>query len=587
MTKKVLFCSVIALCSVALAGCSSDDDYLGNMPSGGGGGGMGGMGSGSSLMTFETLSDFTVELNTTALDEQDVVPTSTADATYNHYVENNFSEKNAVNVVFSDGSATVTGLASGDVANVDGAYVEIVSATSGNTYNVSGSTTAGQLRIVSDKKFKLALNGVSINNPDGAAINIQDGNCFVVLTGDNVLSDGSSASYSTSNDEDMKAVFFSEDDLRLSGNGTLTINANNSKGKAALQSDDQIFIRPGVNLAITSGSSAGNGIKTNEALTVKGGVINITTAATGAKGLSSDADMTIDGGRITAITTGGVDTSDPSDPSGSAGIKCDSTLTVNGGELWLKSTGTGGKGISVDYDLVFNGGTTYVITSGSKYGSSNSVSPKGIRCDKNITINGGDIYVRTSGSNAEGIESKATLTFNGGRTAAQAYDDGFNASTSITMNGGYALAISTGSSDGMDSNGNIKVTGGVLMGVASNSNSEDGLDCESGISLTGGVAMGFSTGGMGGRISSGRYLYTTVSGSAGSYCALLSGSTPQYVFALPRTYSSGKLLLVTSLASGSYTLGTGVTPTGGTKWMNYYDGATSVSGGSSTSVTLR
>ncbi len=357
----------VALCCATFIACSSDDDFERMVDMSGGGSSTGGMssGSGSGLMTFDILSDFEVELNYTTLSESDVVPTSSSDASYNHYVENNFDEKTVVSVTYSDGGATVSGLPSGDVATINGGQVEIVATSSGNTYNVSGSTSDGQLRIVSDKKFKLALNGVSINNPDGAAINIQDGNCFVVLSGENTLSDGSSAAYSTSNDEDMKAVFFSEDDLRFSGSGSLTINANNNQGKAGLQSDDQIFIRPGVSIAISCGTGAGNGIKTNETLTVKGGVLNITTSGTGAKGLSSDADMPRAGGRIPASTTGGVVTSDPTDPTGSAGIKCDSTLTVNGGELWLKSSGTGGKGISVDYNLVFNGGTTYVITTGA------------------------------------------------------------------------------------------------------------------------------------------------------------------------------------------------------------------------------
>lgn len=605
---------LLTLATVFLLAACAKDDWTNNGWNNNGGGGSdvpgGNSGSSGELMSFDELSNFAVEINTATLSEQENIPTDKTDALYNNYVENNFSAQITTSIVFNGtDDAKVTGIADGDTVTVNKGAVEVRTHSKGLTLCVSGSTSNGSLKIYSEKKFRLELKDASITNADGAAINIQKGNCFLVLSGTNTLADGAEATYSKPENEDMKAVLFAEDDLRISGSGLLSVTANNKVGKAAITSDDAVFIRPNTNIQISSKESAGNGIKANERLIVKGGVLNIETAGAGSKGLSADGNMTIDGGRITIITTGGVDTSVANDPSGCAAIKCDSTLQVNGGELRLKSTGQGGKGISSDLAVNIGGGKVFIITQGSQYGtssgggmgpgggpggmggwgqssSSNSVSPKGIRCDGDITISGGDIFVRTGGSNAEGIESKATLTFSGGNTAALAYDDGFNAKT-INISGGKALAISSGNCDGMDSNGAISATGGVLIGVASTMGSEDGIDCESTLTISNATVIGLSSGGLGIRIS-GSYISTTVSGNANDYVSLCSGSDPLVTFKLPRTYNSGRLILsAPSLKSGSYDLYTGTTPTGGTLWMNFLEGCKSVTNGSCTAVQSR
>ena len=610
-----------AACVCAACSTGYDDDWENYIPEGQGGGMTPGGGSSSSeMVSLGTLTSFSVDINTTSMSETEVIPTDENDAHYNDYIENNFEEKNTVGIAFNGTSdATVSGTVKGDTITVSGGHVEVHAHSKGMVLKVSGETTDGSLKIYSEKKFELLLNGTSITSTSGSAINIQDGNCFVVINGTNTLADSSSAAYTPSattpeyaslvSAEDMKAVFFSEDDLRFSGSGTLTINAQNQKGKAGISSDDAIFIRPNTNLHITCGSGAGNAIKANDDICMRGGVVNTETAGSGSKGLSSDCLLEVEGGRLTAITTGGVDTSVANDYSGCAGIKADSVMTVSGGELYLKSTGQGGKGISCDDVINITGGQLRIITTGSQYGSSssnnrggwgpgqsssssdNSVSPKGIKGDANVNISGGDIMVRTSGSNAEGIESKATLTFSGGKTAVSAYDDGLNASTAINVSGdAYVFAISNGQGDGIDSNGSIKATGGVMIGVASTVGSEEGIDLEnSTFSMSNAtvISIGNSSMTMGANYS-GHYISTSISGSAGSCFALTSGDKPVAVFALPRQYSGGRLLLSTpSMSSGSYTLSSGVTVNGGSQWMMLYEGVTSVSGGSSTSVTAK
>lgn len=602
--KKTLL--IIAFTSLLMSGCEVDDWTEGNGTDPFSPGGGSGSGTSSGIMDFGTLAKFTVELNTAKLTETETIPSDESDAYYNEYIENNFTAKNTTTITFNaESDASISGQVKGDTIEVKGGAVLVKAHSKGLTLKVAGTSTNGYLKVWSEKKWSLDLAGVTLTNPDGAAINIQEGNCFVVLSGDNSLSDGASAAYKTEGEEDMKAVLFSEDDLRFSGTGSLKISANNAQGKNGISSDDAIFIRPNTNIQITSGASAGHGIKANDAVVIKGGVVNIETAGKGTKGVKCDGYIEVAGGRLTAITTGGVDTSVANDPTGCAAMKADSVINISGGELHLKSTGQGGKGINADQEINISGGTIYALTTGNKYSASRdiSTSPKGIRSEKDINISGGDIFVRTEGSNGEGLESKASLNFTGGNTAAYAYDDGFNAASSINISGGKALAISTGDGDGMDSNGTINATGGVLIGVASTLNSEDGIDFETkftigsdatviGLCAQGMGSMGGGFGGFGGGSSSskysGSYISTKVTGSAGDYVSLTDNSgTPLVTFQLPRTYNSGSLEISAPglKSSTTYKLQTGVTPTGGTLWMNYYNGATSVSGGSSTSVT--
>lgn len=605
---KILINLFLIFSVILIGSCTTDipwNDFQPNGDFGPGGGMPGGQGGSMSgaLIDLDGLNSFTIDFDHTPLSENEELPADISDPYFNEYVENNFSAKETTSIRFTDNGAVIEGLVTGDTITTEGDHILVKAHKEGLVLKVSGKSENGSLRIYSDKKFELILSDTQICNPEGAAINIQKGNCFVVLDGENSLSDGSAAQYAKTNDEDEKAVFFSEDDLRFSGKGSLNIVAANSYGKSCLASDDALFFRPGIELQLQAGASAGHGIKANDAIVVKGGVFNIHTEAKGKKALTCDGLGHFAGGRITAITTGGVDNTVATDLSGSACIKTDSTLLITGGELRLKSTGQGGKGISCDQNIQIEGGDLYIITTGAMYGTSNdnrpgwggnnsssdnSVSPKGIKGDQNVTISGGNIYIRTSGTNAEGIESKTTLSFTGGNTAVSAYDDGLNANKAINVSGGHIFSASNGVGDGIDSNGSISATGGVMIGIASTMGSEEGVDLENStftisnatvISIGGGMR-----GGMGSRYN-GHYVSTSVSGEAGSCIALANGTTPLLVFRLPRICNGANLLMSSpSLSTGSYQLISNATAKGGTYWMNLLEGATSVSGGSSLTV---
>lgn len=569
--QKLGFIALV-VAGICAASCSNEDEWEPDWNSGNNGGGS----STSVTASIGDLTSFSIAIDSTSLSESETIPSDDED-----YVENN-TFNSVISIDYNGSEATVTGDVEGVSVACDGAHVVVTSTVKGVRYVLSGTTSNGSFKIYSEKKYALELNGVSITNPTGAAINSQSKKrAYVILDSGtmNRLADGES--YTTVDDEDMKGVFFSEGELLFSGSGKLRVY---SSGKHGIVSDDYVLFRPGGNIYVNS--SSGHCVKANDAIYVRGGVINLETSANGAKGLNCDSVVVIDGGRITALTTGdAIWDTDDSELKGPAGIKSDYGFTMNGGEVYAKSSGKGGKGISSDDVMTFNDGTVRIITTGTKYTYGNdSKSPKGIRGDNDIVINGGSIKVRTTGGeNSEGIESKATLTVNGGTTEVYAYDDAINAKTSIVINGGSVFTYAE-HDDGVDSNGTLTIAGGTVVACGTTS-PEDGFDCDnSTFKITGGTILG-----IGGGSTSPSSSVTTqpvallgASGlNASTYIALADNDGKNvYAFKVPRSYNSCTLLLSSpSLKKGGKcTVSTGVSVTGGTDFDGLVTNST-ISGG--------
>ena len=334
--------------------------------------------SGSS--TAGDVTKFTVELNKSAISETQKVDTGDDD-----YIENSSFAK-TITITFSKtGSATVSGDDAGIVAINGNDVVATNTTETVIKYVLTGETTDGFFKLYSSKKQAIVLNGVSITNPDGAAINNQSKKrTFIVLNDGtkNYLTDGTKYSDATDS-EDMKACFFSEGQLIFSGSGYLEVDAN---CKAGIRSDDYVRTMPNTNIYVDA--SSGNGIRGNDAVIVTGGVINVNITGTADKGISTDGEVRIDGGRTTILTSGGYEyDSDDKDYSACSGIKADSIININGGELNIKSTGTGGKGLNCDDQININDGVVRIITTGKRQkDNKGSVSPKGIKANGNITF---------------------------------------------------------------------------------------------------------------------------------------------------------------------------------------------------------
>lgn len=521
-----------------------------------------------------------------------------------YWEANDFST--TVTVAFSGTTATVESTNSDVLTNVDGAYVTIDMLTN-SVKNVeivvSGTTTDGQLKIYGEKKFKLTLNGVDITSSKGPAINDQcKKRAFVYLPDGttNRLTDASS--YTTepyyldsSADEDRKGCFFSEGNLIFSGSGVLVVDGNYKHGIAT---DGYMYVRPGVTIAVTDAAKNAIQVKgdTDDGIGIKvtGGLIYANTTATAGKAMKTDLNVDIIGGTLQLNTSGGSEyDSDEQDTSSPACIKADGNVAISGGTLTLKSTGQGGKGIKADGTLTVSGGTTTVTTTGGKYvyneAQDLTASPKGIRADGDITINGGNLNIAVTGQSdgSEGLESKSTITVNSGVVYIYAYDDAMNAATDISINGGkvYCYAVNN---DGIDSNGSLSISGGLVIGIGTGA-PESGIDCDNSnnFKINGGtvIAMGGTLQSNPSSSSSQRCVVcNSVSATKDAYFSILDSSdSPILSFMFPRTLSGASLLVSSpDIASGSsYTLSSGGSLSGYTdSWNGWFSGGT-WSGGTS------
>lgn len=551
---------------------------------------------------------------------------------------------NAVFIAFSYDAVTVTNPYADKGVSItsDGGDV-VVKSTIADTeinYVLSGATKDGSFKIYSDYKFGIGLNGVSIINGDGAAINIQSGKkVSIALVGgtSSRLVDG--ATYAASGDEDMKGTLFSEGQLNFDGNGSLWVYGYN---KHAIASDDYIRVKGGnitIKTAVKDGihaneyiridngilniratgdgiecekgyiainggtidvNSVGDAVKTSYSgtdtsilpyITISGGTIDATTTGEGSKGLKSKGDITVANGNITLATTGSAyyDTDD-ADISSPAGIKADGNFVMEKGNLTITSSGAGGKGINVDGTLIINDGVISVVTTGDqfKYGKDDTAA-KAIKSDGDLTVNGGTITIKTSKTEAEGLESKTTLTINNGKIEIEAYDDCINASNHIQINGGSIYCYSQ-TNDGIDSNGTLTITGGTVVSSGATA-PEEGFDCDNNtFKITGGtlVGIGGSTSTPTSSVSTQR---TVIYGGSGTANQLIhiesSDGTGILTFKVPRAYNQMTLLFSgANLASNtSYTIYTGGSVSGGTDFHGLYSGATYTKGTSAGTFT--
>ena len=574
--KKIMLYAMLMASAVVQTSCSSEDplDELLNDERWNNGnntseynGLNGPVGNGNSTTTGE-LATFDISLDAMTVEPAEAATEYFPDE--EDMLENNeFTTEVAIDL-----SNPVAKTENGVEVTVNGGHI---TANHGSTkkvcYVVSGTTTNGSLTVLGDKKYAVKLNDVSITNPDSAALNLLSGKrAYILLPSGsiNTLADGSGGSH--------KGALYCKGKLLFNGTGSLSVTGNTNNG---IHSADYIVFRKGNKVYVKS--TANHGIKANDGVFVNGGILNVEVSAAAAKGINSESHVIVNGGRTTVITSGnGVYDTDDKEAKGAAGIKADSTLTVNGGELWLKSTGSGGKGINVDMEATFNGGSVYVVTTGGQFKSNNDTSsPKGIKVDGNLTINGGTIWVRTSGYNGEGIETKSVLTITGGEVASYAYDDAINSKSDMTVSGGYVFAQGQ-HNDGLDANGNCYIKGGLVYAICSgtpevaiDANTEGGKK----LYVTGGTII--AVGGLENGSQLTQSCYQASSWSPNTWYALTVGSET-FAFQTPSSGGSG---LVVSGASQP-TLQSGVSTSGGTsRFGGLGITGTTVSSGSSVSLS--
>lgn len=508
------------------------------------------------------------------------------------------------------------------------------------TYTLSGTTADGGFFLSGAYKSTVKLAGLELTNPVGAALEIANGKRIQLSVKNgtvNSLTDGSGGS--------QKGCVYSKGQLQIQGNGVLNVAGNTkhaiksgdyisvknltlniTKAVGDGISCNEYFLMESGLLTISgvgddgiqcdldgdssTGETVGHEDEDSGNIYLQGGAIDISVTADAAKGIKSEGAIKVYGGDIAVTTSGGgVWDSEDMKTKAASCMDADGDMYISGGALNLASSGAGGKGVSGNGIFTAVGGVVMVSTSGNavvasssgvvstitssqqldRYDSDYKSSPKGIKVDGAILISDSAVVsVATAGAGGEGVESKHSIEITGGQLTVDATDDAINASyeTStggtgdISISGGMVYARSTGN-DGIDSNGNCYIKGGVVYAVGS-SQPEVAIDANSEeqkkLYVTGGTII--AIGGLERGSSLTQTCYQTSSWNRNTWYAMTVGNET-IAF---RTPASGGSTLVVS-GTSQPTLKSGITVNGGTEIFNGNGFVEAViSGGSS--VTL-
>lgn len=405
----------------------------------------------------------------------------------------------------SSGAKEITLNGSSAVCTAGGVAINgsVVTIAAAGEYTVSGTLDNGQLIVNTGEDamdVTVHLHGVSITNQSDAAIYVaQAKNVYLMLDDgtENTLVSGTESTASAFDGTQNGAAIFSEDDLKISGNGKLDIRGMINNG---ITGKDDVDIQGG---AITI-SAVNNGIKGSESVTVTGGALAITSGNDGIKSSSALKE----GKGYVRIDDGAVSVSCVGD-----GISAETELTVNGGSISVESTGDPASGsckaVKAKTGLTVNGGTlcltsrdhtlhsaAWLTVSGGEL-ELVSHEGKGLAAHGDILLSGGTLNISAFDDGIEGATvvalSGSAVNIDAGGSGIKVGEkgNGFTAGTgSLSVSGGSAVIFSAGVP--LNSRGTMAVSGGTVLGLGTaktlrefDSFSQSYLSC--GVSLAAGT----------------------------------------------------------------------------------------------------
>jgi len=329
----------------------------------------------------------------------------------------------------------------------------------------------------------IVVNAVNDGIKGRDSIAIKDANISVNAGGDGMQS---------TNDEDSKKGYIAVE------SGTLHITA----GKDGIQAETRVFISDG-NITISSGggsvndslksSNMGNPWDNRDMANNSNNAIDVVSA----KGIKAAVDITIMGGTVT------IDSADDA-------INSNDSVTINGGNIVLAS---GDDGMHSDSALEINGGDISITKCYEGLESAVVTINDGnihiISSDDGINIIGGNEgfpmmgQPRQMGTPPDGQQGQSDgMAINGqpGQNVSppvngQPGQDNFNSSGNnyLNINGGFLAINAMG--DGLDINGSINMTGGVVIVNGPTANDNGALD-HVGFKMTGGFLIAVGSSGM-------------------------------------------------------------------------------------------
>lgn len=319
-----------------------------------------------------------------------------------------------VTVTYSASGATV--VLSGDMApyitaSVSGADVSIT-ADSALTHEVNyvlqGSSSNGSFTLHGSYKSTVTLAGLNLTSTTGAAINIDNGKRIAVIVADgteNNLADGAAGT--------QDACFYVKGHPEFSGGGTLNLTGNATH---AFKSKEYTELKASFG-TLNVLSAANDGLHVGQYFKQKGGSVVIANAKGDGIDVGITNDVTDEQNGQVLISGGSINVALGATQD-VKGIKCDSAMTISGGAITVTGSGDGEKGMKIGTNLYVNDDsgsapTLNITVSGTTYakGTVDESKTRGIKVDGNFTFDGGTIAVSATGTKGKAIVVDGTYTY--------------------------------------------------------------------------------------------------------------------------------------------------------------------------------
>ena len=323
----------------------------------------------------------------------------------------------------------------------------------------------------------------------------------------------------TVNDGDIRILNTSKDGIHCDkyrqNGGTVDLHLSNPATKG-IKAKELIELTGGQisgealgDLTITDGETTYcTLLKSDSTCHFLGGTIDLKHRGDGGRCVSVDADLIVNGAKLNLECHGNgggyLNALNDSDYYSPKCITANGNVRIIRGQINLLSTGIGGKGLDCsdsifvgikDEDFISEDSLLIKIETHGNAVVENAIEdylhgcPKAMKADNDIELYSGNLRIKTHGSGGEGIESKGALRIYNTTVFTDCYDDGINTGRQCYIKGGHIYCRSL-NNDGIDSNGKLSVTGGVVASISEHFMNES-FDTEGGrMYIYGGAVFG-------------------------------------------------------------------------------------------------
>lgn len=388
-----------------------------------------------------------------------------------------------------------------DNVEIDGSVATI---TSGGTYILSGNLDNGRIIINTDSEsdVRLVLNGVNIINNSTSSIQVENAN-KVYITLEKDTNNKLSNNFYFSQDYGTNGVIYSKSDITINGRGSLEISSSEGNG---IVSEKNVIITGGtidissercginaldsvrVSSAMLTINSKDNGIYSSNKENDSSGFIYISDGIfeinSNGNAIDAKSILLIEGGafNITAQSDSSTDTD-----KSSYGLTAGEDISVNSGEFVVNTTDDA---VYSNSKVSINGGS-FKLTSGNNgiYGESTVlIGEANINIEKSyIGIEGRTVFIKDAALDINSDDDGINAAGGNDSSGLRGEDSNEKSASGIRILSGYISINASG--DGMDSNGDISVSDGVILLSTADNSENTVIDYSHDLYLTGGTIL--------------------------------------------------------------------------------------------------